>query len=293
MAVITETNLKSVSLLTRGKVRDIYELGKDKLLIVTTDRISAYDSVMNEGIPGKGETLNSLSLFWKNKFVDLIPNDVIESDVDSMDFILPEEKEICRHRSVLVKKLEVLPFEFIVRGYLCGSAWQMYKSKGKIVDVVPPIGLLLASKFPIPVFTPTTKAKEGHDKPVSWDELSESLGEYTSAQLKEVAIKLYKSASDSAADKGIIIADTKFEFACDKSGSIYLVDEVLTPDSSRFWAAESVLPGVNPPSLDKQLLRDWLDAQNWNRTPPSPAIPEDLIEKISLTYKDIFTRLSN
>lgn len=293
MAVITETNLKSINLVKRGKVRDIYQYERDKLFIVTTDRISAYDAVMDEGIPGKGQILNSLSLFWKNKFVDLIPNDIIESNVDNMNFILPEEKEICRGRSVLVKKLEVIPFEFIVRGYLCGSAWQMYQTKGKIVDVVPPIGLQLSSKFPIPVFTPTTKEKEGHDRPVSWEVFSENLGDYTSTQLKEIAINLYKNASAQASEKGIAIADTKFEFAFDKTGSIYLIDEVLTPDSSRFWAADSVVLGTNPPSLDKQLLRDWLDSVNWNRTPPPPAIPEDLIDKISSTYKDIFNRLTN
>lgn len=293
MSITVETNLVSVPLLTRGKVRDIYLFEKDKLLIVTTDRISAYDAVMNEGIPGKGVILNSLSLFWKKRFSEYIPNDVLESDVENMDFLTQEEKDICRDRCSLVRKLDVLKFEFIVRGYLCGSAWQMYSEKGKIIDVVPPVGLKLASKIPLPIFTPTTKENSGHDKPVSWDKLAESLGEYISLQIKDISVNLYKKAFETATDKGIIIADTKFEFACDKTGDLFLVDEVLTPDSSRFWAADSVVPGTTPPSLDKQTLRDWLDKQGWDRNPPVPAIPESVIDKISFVYKDIHSRLLN
>ncbi len=293
MDVLTETNLKSVQLLSRGKVRDIYEGGKDTLLIVTTDRISSYDQVMKEGIPGKGAVLNSLSLFWKNMFHEDIPNDIVETDSSKIDFLSPEEQEICKGRCALVRKLDVFKFEFIVRGYLCGSAWKMYKEKGKIVDVVPPLGLRLSSKFPLPIFTPTTKETVGHDKPVSWDQLSETLGEYVSMQIKEISVKIYEKALKYTTERGIVIADTKFEFACGKSGELYLVDEVLTPDSSRLWPADSIVPGENPSSLDKQILRDWLDEQGWDRNSTPPNLPDSLVEKMSKIYQDIHSRLIN
>lgn len=290
MDAIVETNLKSLKLVSRGKVRDIYKYDKNSLLIISTDRISAYDKIMNEGIPGKGIILNKLSSFWKMSFSEITDNDIISDDVKQMNKLTDEEKILCMDRAVLVKELNVFPVEFIIRGYLAGNGWKQYSSTGKINDIVPPPGLSINNRLPLPAFTPTTKETQGHDRSISWSELVDIIGEYTAEKLKDIAVKLFKKGSETSEMKGITIADTKFEFAKDEKGIIYLIDEVLTPDSSRFWATESIISGSTPPSYDKQILRNWLDENNWDRESAPPSLPDELIKRLSDRYSEILNK---
>ncbi len=293
MNTIVETNLKSLKLVSRGKVRDIYKYDKNSLLIISTDRISAYDKIMKEGIPGKGIILNKLSSYWKMSFSEINDNDIISDDVKQMNKLSDEEKTLCMDRAVLVKELNVFPVEFIIRGYLAGNGWKQYSRTGKINDIVPPQGLSISDRLPLPAFTPTTKEIQGHDRSLSWIELVDIIGEYTAEKLKDIAVKLYKKGSEISEMKGITIADTKFEFAKDENGKIYLIDEVLTPDSSRFWATESVISGSAPPSYDKQILRNWLDENNWDRESAPPSLPDKLIKRLSDRYSEILNKFIN
>lgn len=289
---IKYTEIKTLQFLSKGKVRDIYNWDEDKLLIISTDRISAYDFVMNEPIPGRGKVLNQLSNFWKNNLTDIVKNDILIEEVENMYKLTLFEREIFSKRAVVVKKLKTYPVEFIVRGYLAGSGWRSYQKNFKINDIILPRGLKLADKFPQPIFTPTTKADVGHDEPLTWEETKNILGAEKAEKLKNISIKIYKKISELAFSKGIIIADTKFEFGYDENNDIILIDEVLTPDSSRFWMAQNVIPGQNPPSMDKQILRDWLDNSNWNKTPPPPKLSKELISKIQDKYLEIERKLT-
>ncbi|KQC12247.1 MAG: hypothetical protein APR63_03040 [Desulfuromonas sp. SDB] len=293
MKALTSTDIKSLTLFSQGKVRDIYTYDQDQLLIITTDRISAYDVVMKQGIPGRGKLLNQLSNYWKTKFSDIVPNDIIIDNVDEMDKLTEQEKNICRERSVVVKKLNVYPVEFIVRGYLAGSGWREYNQYGRIVDFVPPPGLRQNSKLPLPALTPTTKEQQGHDKPISWSDLLDIVFESVAEKIKSIAVEIYTQASEIAQNHGIIIADTKFEFAHNKKDEIFLIDEVLTPDSSRFWHKDEVKEGQSIPSYDKQNLRDWLDDQKWDHQSPPPDLSDEIIEKITIKYQEIYELLKS
>ncbi len=276
---------------SRGKVRDLYDLG-DKLLLVATDRLSAFDVIMPNGIPDKGRILNSISVFW----FDLLSgckNHLITADVDEYPEELHCVKDDLRGRSMLVKKVEIVPFECIVRGYLTGSGWKEYQKKGTVNDLQLRPGYQNGSKLDEVLFTPSTKAEQGeHDMPVSLQEISAALGSEKAGNLSRLSIECYTRAADYAAERGIIIADTKFEFGEDCMGDLILADEVLTPDSSRFWPQESYCVGSNPPSLDKQFVRDWLDSVNFNHQPPAPVLPDDIVPKTRDKYVEEYEKLT-
>lgn len=275
----------------RGKVRDVYDLG-DSILFVATDRISAYDCIMPDGIPGKGRILTQMSLFWFKLFGDAIPNHLLCADADQYPESLAAVREDLRGRSMLVRKLRMLPVECIVRGYLAGSGWKEYQQSRTVTGIPLRDGYVFCDKLDEPIFTPTTKEESGHDMAINAEQLVERVGEDLARQLREASIRLYKTAADYAAQRGIIIADTKFEFGLASDGTLVLGDEVLTPDSSRFWPADSYQPGKNPPSLDKQYLRDWLDEIGFNRQPPAPELPPSVIAETSAKYEDALARLT-
>lgn len=275
----------------RGKVRDLYDLG-DNLLLVATDRISAFDVVMPNGIPDKGRILNSLSVFWFSLLSDM-PNHLITADVDAYPAALQAVKEDLRGRSMLVRKVSIIPFECIVRGYLTGSGWKEYQKSRTVNGLALRDGYQNGSKLDTVLFTPSTKAEQGeHDMPVTEAELVAALGESLSARLAQVSMECYSRAADYAAQNGIIIADTKFEFGEDAQGNLVLADEVLTPDSSRFWPQESYAVGSNPPSLDKQYVRDWLDSVAFNHQPPAPVLPDDVVAKTREKYVEAYEKLT-
>jgi len=275
----------------RGKVRDLYDLG-DNLLLVATDRISAFDVVMPNGIPDKGRILNSLSVFWFSLLSDM-PNHLITADVDAYPAALQAVKEDLRGRSMLVRKVSIIPFECIVRGYLTGSGWKEYQKSRTVNGLALRDGYQNGSKLDTVLFTPSTKAEQGeHDMPVTEAELVAALGESLSARLAQVSMGCYSRAADYAAQNGIIIADTKFEFGEDAQGNLVLADEVLTPDSSRFWPQESYAVGSNPPSLDKQYVRDWLDSVAFNHQPPAPVLPDDVVAKTREKYVEAYEKLT-
>ncbi len=275
----------------RGKVRDVYDLG-DSILFVATDRISAYDCIMPDGIPGKGRILTQMSLFWFRLFGDTIPNHLLCADADQYPESLAAVREDLRGRSMLVRKLRMLPVECIVRGYLAGSGWKEYQQSRTVTGIPLRDGYVFCDKLDEPIFTPTTKEESGHDMAINAEQLVERVGKDLAEQLREASIRLYKTAADYAAQRGIIIADTKFEFGLAPDGTLVLGDEVLTPDSSRFWPADSYQPGKNPPSLDKQYLRDWLDDIGFNRQPPAPELPPNVIAETSAKYEDALARLT-
>lgn len=293
------TQLHSLPLLARGKVRDNYAVGTDRILMVATDRISAFDVIMGEPIPGKGELLTRLSLFWFDKLgpkgANLCP--IHLTGEDPLSVVAPDERELVRGRSMLVKRLQPIPVEAVVRGYLAGSGWKEYQQSQSICGVPLPAGLRLASRLPAPIFTPAAKAAVGeHDENITFDEMAARIGPDLAARIRDLSIRLYQTASDYAATRGIIIADTKFEFGLDADGTLTLMDEVLTPDSSRYWPAESYQEGINPPSFDKQYLRDWLetaqvDGRPWNKTPPAPRLPREVIEQTAAKYREALQRL--
>ena len=278
-----QSNIKSLTLLNRGKVRDIYAVDEQRLLIVTTDRLSAFDVVLPDPIPGKGEVLTAVSNFWFDKLQHIIPNHFTGDTPESV--VAADERAQVAGRAVVAKRLKPLPIEAIVRGYLVGSGWKEYKSQGSVCGIPLPAGLQEASKLPQPIFTPSTKAEVGaHDENISFARAEELLGKDLAAKVRDVAIALYQEAADYAATKGIIIADTKFEFGLADGGELLLIDEVLTPDSSRFWPQEDYRPGGPQKSYDKQYLRDYLESLGWNKQPPPPPLPPEVITNTRARY---------
>ena len=290
MAALFESSIKSLPRLGKGKVRDIYAVGNDKMLIVASDRLSAFDVVLPDPIPDKGRVLNEMANFWFGKLGHVVPNQLTGIDPESV--VAPEEKGQVRGRSVVVKKLKPLPIEAVVRGYIIGSGWKDYQKSGKVCGIELPKGLQQAQKLPEPIFTPATKAETGHDENISFAEVEKKIGKELAAKVRDVSIRLYKEASDYARTKGIIIADTKFEFGLDPQNQLVLIDEVLTADSSRFWPADSYQVGMSPPSYDKQFVRDYLESLTWDKTPPAPKLPEDVIARTSQKYRDALERLT-
>ena len=291
MSTLYESSLRSLPLLGRGKVRDNYAVGADRLLIVTTDRLSAFDVVMGEPIPDKGRVLNQMADFWFERLAHIVPNHLTGVAPESV--VAPDEVEQVKGRAVVVKRLEPILVEAVVRGYLAGSGWKDYQATGSVCGVTLPAGLANAQKLPEPIFTPAAKAELGqHDENITYDEMERRIGTELSATIRDISIKLYQEASEYAATRGIIIADTKFEFGLDNHGKLYLMDEALTADSSRFWPADEYRVGSNPPSFDKQFVRDWLETQPWNKTAPAPKLPADVVAKTSEKYREALERLT-
>ena len=291
MSALHESNLSSLPLIHRGKVRDLYAIDEQHLLIVQTDRLSAFDVILPDPVPGKGQVLTTLSNFWFQKLGNVIPNhlsgiapeDVVKTDADRAQI---------KGRAFVVKRLKALPVEAIVRGYLVGSGWKEYKKAGAVCGIKLPAGLQEAQKLPQPLFTPSTKAAAGeHDENISFEQVSKLLGEARANEVSKASLALYGQAAEFAASKGIIIADTKFEFGVDETGKMYLIDEALTPDSSRFWPAEDYRVGSNPPSFDKQFVRDWLEASGWTKQPPAPKVPQEVLQKTADKYHEALRRL--
>ena len=290
------SKLTSLPLLARGKVRDNYAVGNDRILMLASDRISAFDVIMGEPIPGKGALLTQMALYWFEQLGDLCPNHLTGESPESV--VAPDEVAQVQGRAMLVKRLKPIPVEAVVRGYLAGSGWKEYQEGQAVCGVPLPPGLQNASKLPEPIFTPAAKAEAGeHDENITYEKVVEIVGPALAAQIKDTSIRIYQAACEIALAKGIIIADTKFEFGLDEAGTLVLMDEVLTPDSSRFWPAESWREGSNPPSYDKQFVRDWLESvringKPWDKTPPAPRMPRDVIEKTAAKYQEAWQRLS-
>jgi phosphoribosylaminoimidazole-succinocarboxamide synthase len=289
-AALLSTTITSLPLIARGKVRDNYAVGEDRMLMVATDRLSAFDVVMGEGIPGKGELLTQMALFWFAHLGHIVPNHLTGDDPQSV--VSADERAQVRGRSMLVKRLRPLPIEAVVRGYLAGSGWKEYQRSESVCGVKLPPGLKNASKLPQPIFTPATKAEAGdHDENIDFARVSELIGEALAVEVRDVSIRLYTSAAELALSKGLIIADTKFEFGLDPDGMLVLMDEVLTPDSSRYWPLDGYVEGSNPPSYDKQFVRDWLESvtvngQPWDKRPPAPTLPEEVVAHTSERYRE-------
>lgn len=279
------SHIKSLPLLHSGKVREIYDIDDKHMLIVTTDRISAFDVIMPTPIPGKGAILNEVTQFWLNRLSHIIPNHLSKLKLDD---VLPDENEraeVADH-AMVVKKLKALPIEAIVRGYIIGSGWKNYQATGTVCGIQLPAGLKLADKLPEPIYTPSTKAAVGaHDENIDYNQSVELLGEELARQVRDVSLQLYKEAADYALERGIIIADTKFEFGLDENGRLTLIDEVLTPDSSRFWPKDQYAPGSSPVSFDKQFVRDYLETLDWNKTAPGPELPDEIVKKTAEKYE--------
>lgn len=291
-----ETSIKSLPLLSKGKVRDIYAVGEDRLLMVTTDRLSAFDVIMQDPIPGKGAVLNQMANFWFKHLEHIIPNHL--TGIDPATVVAPNEVDQVKDRAIVTKRLKPILVEAVVRGYLAGSGWKDYQETGAVCGVALPAGLQNAQKLPEPIFTPAAKADVGdHDENISFAEVESRIGSELAKKIRDVSIRLYVEASKYAATRGIIIADTKFEFGLDQKGELVLMDEVLTADSSRFWPSQSYVVGQNPPSYDKQFVRDWLeqatvDGKLWNKTPPAPRLPEDVIAKTADKYREALVKLT-
>ena len=288
--ILLETSLPGLRPLARGKVRDVYAFG-DKLLIVATDRISAFDYILATGIPDKGRVLTQLSLFWFDLLKDLAPTHLISADVADFPAPLPRFRDQLEGRSMLVRRAEMLPVECVARGYLSGSGWKEYRSEGSVCGIPLPPGLRESDKLPEPIFTPATKAQSGHDENISFDLMQEMVGAALAERLRELTLEIYTRASSYAESRGIILADTKFEFGL-VGDELILADEVLTPDSSRFWPAETYQPGGPQPSYDKQYVRDYLESIQWNKQPPAPALPEEVARKTSEKYKQAYQALT-
>ncbi|MDD2721163.1 MAG: phosphoribosylaminoimidazolesuccinocarboxamide synthase [Gallionella sp.] len=292
MSALHHSNLTSLPFLHRGKVRDLYEVDAQHLMIVQTDRLSAFDVILPDPIPGKGEVLTTLSNFWFKKLAHILPNHLSGIDPESVVKGEGEQSQV-RGRAFVTLKLTPLPIEAIVRGYLVGSGWKDYQKTGAVCGIALPAGLREAEKLPQPLFTPSTKAAVGdHDENISFAQVVELLGEERACEVRDAAIKLYEEAANYAATKGIIIADTKFEFGVDETGTLYLIDEALTPDSSRFWPAEEYRVGSNPPSFDKQFVRDWLEASGWDKKSAAPNIPADVLQHTADKYREALQRLT-
>ncbi len=285
-----QSDIKSLPLLHRGKVRDLYAVGAQHLLIVQTDRLSAFDVILPDPIPGKGEVLTRVSNFWFDKLQHVIPNHL--SGIAPESVVKADEQNQVKGRAFVTKKLKPLPIEAIVRGYLVGSGWKDYQKTGAVCGIKLPAGLREAEKLPQPLFTPSTKAAVGdHDENISFVQAVELLGEARAAEVRDATIALYVEAANYALTKGIIIADTKFEFGTDDAGKLYLIDEALTPDSSRFWPADQYQVGSNPPSFDKQFVRDWLESSGWNKRAPAPSVPQAVLQKTTEKYREAAQRL--
>ncbi|HEX7382223.1 MAG TPA: phosphoribosylaminoimidazolesuccinocarboxamide synthase [Nevskiaceae bacterium] len=285
MDALRESNLASLPLLRRGKVRDLYALGSDRLLIVATDRLSAFDVIMSRPIPGKGKVLTALTRFWMRRFADIIPNHEVEADLATV--LSPVELAQCEGRSVVTRRLKPLPVEAVARGYLIGSGWKEYQATRSICGVALPPGLRMADRLPEAVFTPAYKAPAGqHDANIDYERVVRLVGEENARRVREATLHLYREAAAYALERGIIIADTKFEFGVDEAGTLYLIDEVLTPDSSRFWPAAQWHAGENPPSFDKQYVRDYLETLDWNKTAPGPELPDEIVERTAAKYRE-------
>jgi len=290
MPVLLETDLPGFKPLARGKVRDIYDLG-DRLLIVATDRISAFDYVLPTGIPDKGRVLTQLSIFWFDFLRDVVPVHFLTANVDEYPEPLPQYREQLEGRSMLVRRARMLPVECVVRGYLAGSGWKDYLRTGAVCGIPLPPGLRESDKLPEPIFTPATKAQTGHDENISMEDVVALVGAELAERLRDLSLRIYRKAADYAESRGIIIADTKFEFGL-INGELVLADEVLTPDSSRFWPRESYRPGGPQPSYDKQYVRDYLEAIGWNKQPPAPALPPEVAEKTAEKYREAYRKLT-
>lgn len=284
---MNSNQLKNLDLIAQGKVRDIYAVDTDHLLIVTTDRMSAFDVVLPNPIPGKGEVLTQLSEFWFNKTQSIVKNHMTD-DLELIDLLdSPDQLEYFSKRSMIVKRLNPLPIEAVVRGYLIGSGWKDYQASGSVCGIQLEEGLQMAQKLPQPIYTPATKAEVGeHDENISYEQTIDLIGEELASRVKNIAIDIYNFGVNHAKERGIIIADTKFEFGLDNQGELYLIDEVLTPDSSRFWALENYQLGSSPPSFDKQYLRDYLETLDWDKTAPGPELPEDVIQNTTEKYNN-------
>lgn len=289
MTTVRSTNLSFAERLGEGKVRDLYALGDD-LLLVATDRISAFDVIMAEAIPDKGRVLTQVSTFWFGQLATIVPNHLLSADVDAWDDVPADAKDLLRGRTMRCRRATPLPVEWVVRGYLTGSGWVDYQREGKVSGVELPPGLQHASQFDQPILTPSTKAESGHDEPIGFDRVIDLVGREVATAARDAALALYCAGRDYAAERGIVIADTKFEFGL-IDGALTLIDECLTPDSSRFWPADEVRPGGKPTSFDKQHLRDWLLARDWNRTPPPPTLPPEVVASTAATYAEIRDRL--
>ena len=290
MPDIMQTSIKSLPLVYRGKVRECYAVGEDKLLMIATDRISAFDVILSVPIPKKGKVLTALTNFWFEKLAEGMPTQL--TGIDPETVVAEDEREQVRGRAMVVKRLKPILIECVARGYIIGG-WKDYQATGCVCGIKLPEGLKQAEKLPEPIFTPAAKAEVGtHDENISFEKVVELYGESIATQLRDLTISLYKKAADFAATKGIIIADTKFEFGLDENGQVCLMDEVLTPDSSRFWPAESYEVGMSPPSYDKQFIRDWLETQTWDKTPPAPVPPAEIIEKTAAKYREALVKLS-
>ena len=288
---VFETNLKKLPLITRGKVRDIYDVDDQHMLIVTTDRLSAFDVVLPTPVPNKGIVLTQVSNFWFEKLSHIIPNHFSDLTLNDLK-ISKEERDILEGRSVIVKKLKPLPVEAIVRGYIIGSGWKDYQATGQVCGIDLPEGLKQAEKLPEVLFTPSTKADiGGHDENISFKETHALIGGFLAEQVRDVSLQLYSEAAEFALSKGIIIADTKFEFGLDDTGQLVLIDEILSPDSSRFWPADQYEAGISPPSFDKQYIRDYLETLEWDKTPPGPHLPDDVLAKSAKKYQEVATLL--
>jgi phosphoribosylaminoimidazole-succinocarboxamide synthase len=287
-----ESHLRSLPRLHQGKVRDIYAVDERHMLIVTTDRLSAFDVVLPDPIPGKGQVLTSISNFWFDRTRHIVPNHLSDFPLTRA---VPDasERALIADRAMVVRRLKALPVEAVVRGYLIGSGWKDYQATGKVCGIELPSGLRMADRLPQPIFTPATKAERGqHDENVAFEAIAGTIGPRLAAQVRDTAIALYEYAAAHARDRGIIIADTKFEFGVDEGGNLVLIDEALTPDSSRFWPVDTYAPGSSPPSFDKQFVRDYLETLDWDKTPPAPHLPSEVIAKTSEKYREALRRLT-
>ncbi|MCF1184103.1 phosphoribosylaminoimidazolesuccinocarboxamide synthase [Marichromatium gracile] len=292
MPALYESNISTLPLLGRGKVRDIYAVGEDHLLVVTSDRLSAFDVVLPQPIPGKGEVLTRVSNFWFERTADLIPNHLSDIPVEAV-ITDPETLATLGDRAMVVRRLKPLPVEAIVRGYLIGSGWKDYRATGAVCGIALPQGLRQADQLPEAIYTPSTKAEIGdHDENIDFARTVELLGRELAEQVRDTAIAIYTSCAAYARERGIIIADTKFEFGLDEAGRLHLIDEVLTPDSSRFWPADEYRPDTSPPSFDKQFVRDYLETLDWDKTPPGPELPQSIIDRTAAKYLEAEQRLT-
>jgi len=291
MPALHESGIKSLPLLGRGKVRDMYAVGDDKLLIVASDRISAFDVILDDPIPGKGQVLTELTEFWLEKLAHVVPNH--STGIDPCDVVAADERDQVKGRAMVVKRLKPVLVEAVARGYLIGSGWKDYQASGSVCGVALPAGLRLAQELPAPIFTPAAKAEFGHhDENVDFAYVVAQVGAELAAEIRRMTLALYAEAADYASRQGILIADTKFEFGLDARGTLHLMDEVLTPDSSRFWPADGYAVGISPPSFDKQFVRDWLETQPWDKTPPAPRLPADVLERTAAKYREAQDRLT-
>ncbi len=289
---VYESRIASLPLIARGKVRDIYAVGEQQMLIVTSDRLSAFDVILPDPIPDKGRVLTAVSSFWFERLAHIVPNHLTGIDPESVVQGEDERAQV-RGRAVVVKRLKPLPVEAVVRGYLIGSGWKDYQKTGAVCGIPLPAGLKMASRLPQPLFTPSTKAEQGaHDENIDFATVEKLLGRALAEQVRDVTLRFYGEASDYAASRGIIIADTKFEFGLDASGRLHLIDEALTPDSSRFWPADEYREGISPPSFDKQIVRDYLETLDWNKQAPGPKLPPEIIAKTTAKYREAYERLS-